>query len=185
MSDDFLDGDEDAIVDDSGSSAEKKKRVGFLPAIVLQILKWAAIVLGMIIFVVTIVIITLQVIGANQPGRTRTDITEDYIENLPIFDFFELDEMRGVTNDEVRNTFVVQIQLGYNQGDAQIVNEIIQRRVQIVDQVLLWFSSQSASYLINANNREEIRSRIRALINQIMTRDIREVRFTNFQILNF
>ncbi|NCN04221.1 MAG: hypothetical protein GW949_01195 [Spirochaetales bacterium] len=185
MSDDFLEGDEDVGGGDSGASEGGKKRVGFMPAIVIQILKWAAIVLGMIIFVVTIVVITLNILGTGTSNANRTDVTEDYRENLPVYEFFDMEEFRGVTADEVRNTYVVNIQLGYDAGDSVTVNEIIGRRVQLTDQILLWFSSQNAAYLLNANNREEIRSRVRALVNQIMTRDIKEVRFTNFQILNF
>ncbi len=185
MSDDFLEGDDDLTGGESSAPDSGKRKVGFLPAIVLQIFKWVAIVLGMIIFVVTIVIVTLQVIGGVGPGGPRTTITEDYVESLPMFDYFELAELRGVTADEVRNTYVVTIQIGYRVGDAATANEIILRRVQITDQILLWFSSQNAAYLMNSQNREEIRSRLKALINQIMTRQIQEVRFTNFQVLNF
>lgn len=184
MSDDFLDAD-DEVGGDAGASEGSKKRVGFLPAIVIQILKWAAIVIGLIIFVVTIVIVTLNIIGAGSPGQARTDITEDYAENLPIYEYYALDELRGVTADEVRNTYVVTLQIGYDEGDKVTNNEIIRRRIQIVDQVSLWFASQRAAYLLDARNRAEIQQKLKALINQIMARDVREVRFTNYQVLNF
>ena len=186
MSDDFLEGDDDVAGGaDAGAGDGAKKRVGFLPAIVIQILKWAAIVLGLIIFIVTVVILTLNIIGAGSPGQNRTDVTEDYAENLPIYAYYQLPELRGVTADEVRNTYVVELQIGYDADDEATNNEILLRRVQITDQILLWFSSQQAAYLLNSQNRVEIQSKLKALINQLMTRDIREVRFTNFQVLNF
>jgi flagellar FliL protein len=185
MSDDFLEGDDDVLSAEGSGGKESKQKVGFLPAIVIQVLKWGAIILGLIIFVVTVVIVTLNIIGAGGPGQARTDITEDYQQDLPVYSYYALDELRGITSDEVRRTFVVEVQIGYDEGDDVTLNEILKRKVPMTDILLGWFSDQRAAYLLNNTNREEIRNKIKALLNRILTRDIREVRFTKFQVLDF
>jgi flagellar basal body-associated protein FliL len=85
----------------------------------------------------------------------------------------------------VRRTFVVEVQIGYDEGDDVTLNEILKRKVPMTDILLGWFSDQRAAYLLNNTNREEIRNKIKALLNRILTRDIREVRFTKFQVLDF
>lgn len=181
MSDDFLEGDDEGATPEASDG--QKKRVGFLPAIVIQILKWVAILIGLILLIVTVVVIVLNVMGAGGPGSSRTDVTENYTETLPIYDYYELTELRGTTSDQVRNTYVVQVNIGYDQGDSATQNEILLRRVQIIDELNNWFRNQNAAYLLG--NVEEIRGKLKAIINQMMTLDIREVRFTNYQILNF
>ena len=61
----------DAGVGESSS----KKGPGFL----VTILKWVAIALGALIFIVTIVVITVNVMGLTGRSQTAVPVSEDYV----------------------------------------------------------------------------------------------------------
>ncbi|AHC14593.1 flagellar basal body-associated FliL family protein [Salinispira pacifica] len=186
MGDDFLDGDDDVVAaDDGGSEGGGGQKVGFLPAIVIQILKWAAIIVGAIIFIVTVVVVTLNIMGANQPGQDRVERSESYEGPPPVYSWFaEIPELRGVTSDQVSRTFVVEIRLGYEKDNAAISNSIINQQIPLTDMLNTWFASRSASYLIDIDNRDEIRSQLLAEIQKIVP-EVERVAFTKYQILDF
>ncbi len=184
MGDDFLDGADDVVATDSGGGGGGQK-VGFLPAIVIQILKWVSIIVGAIIFIVTVVVVTLNIMGANQPGQARVPRSEAYEGPPPEYDWYqEIPELRGVTNDQVSRTFVVQVNIGYAVGDESLNNRLIKQTIPLTDMFNTWFASRSAEYLININNREEIRNKLLAEIRKI-TPGVQRIAFTQYQILTF
>jgi flagellar FliL protein len=186
MGDDFLDGDDDVVatdeVSDGGGGGQK---VGFLPAIVIQILKWAAIIVGAIIFIVTVVVVTLNIMGAGQPGQDRIPRSESYEGPPPEYSWYqEIAELRGVTRDQVPRTFVVEIRLGYEKDNSTIANAIIGQTIPLTDMLNTWFASQNANYLLDISNREEIRKRLLAEVQKIVP-EVEQVAFTKYQVLDF
>ena len=70
MSDEMFDQEDEAGGEEQPTTAGKKK-IGFLPAIVIDILKWGAIVIGAIIFIVGYRGITVRFMGTRDRRRHR------------------------------------------------------------------------------------------------------------------
>lgn len=186
MGDDFLDGDDDVVAtEDVGGDGGGGQKVGFLPAIVIQILKWAAIVIVAILFIVTVVFLTLKVMGAGTPGQDRVPRSESYEGPPPVYSWYqEIPELRGVTSDQVARTYVVDVQIGYEFENSGVTNDIINQKIPLTDMLNTWFASQQAEYLLDVNNRDEIRKRLQAEIQKIVP-EVQQVAFTKYQVLDF
>ena len=184
MSDEFLD-EEGAVVDDEMGDVGAPPKAGVLPAIVVQILKWIAIIVGTIIFIVTVVIITLNIMGAGRPSQNRIPRSESYEGPPPVYSWYEeIPELRGVTNDQVSRTFVIEVRLGYEKDNTGTSVKIGDQTIPITDTLNIWFASRSAEYLQGISNREEIRKRLLADLKKIVP-EIETVAFTKYQILDF
>jgi len=186
--DEFLDGDEGASAD-AGAKEGGKAKAPFASAMIMQILKWVAIVIGAVIFVATISFIVVSALGGSSNKNATITESPEYDTRPMQFDYYmEVDEFRGETIDGInggaRNMYIVKLHIGYNSGDKETQNEIISRTIQIQDALLSWFSKQQAGYLRDVNNREAVREQIRQNINTLLVRPIQDIRFTKFEILS-
>ena len=68
----------------SGESASKKGGSGLLP----QLLKWVAIVLGALVFIVTIVVVTVNIMGGAGKSQTPIPISEEYTGQREVLSWF-------------------------------------------------------------------------------------------------
>lgn len=187
MSDEIFDADEEAGGEDQPQQTGKKK-IGFLPAIVIDILKWTAIVVGAIIFIVVVVVITVRQINAgNQATATRLPLGSEYEEGAaPLLEWYsQIGDIRGVTADEVRRTFIVSVHIGYEPESEATLQELISREVQITEAIAEYFSARSVEELQGIENRQRAKQELREEINRIMTNDIREVAFERYEFLEF
>ena len=75
MSDEMFEGEDEGAAEGEGIKAAKK--VGFLPAVVIQIMKWAALGLGAIIFIVTVTVVTINFFGAGSQGAVGPQVSTD------------------------------------------------------------------------------------------------------------
>jgi len=186
---DFLGEDED--VGGADSSAGPKKRIGFIPGIVIQILKWAGVVLGAIIFIVTVVVITLRIMGPGTDPQTRVPRTEAYEARVPILEWHNVmgetaESIRGSTADNPRRTFLVRPYIGYEPERQAVLTELIARNIQIREIINVYFSSRTADQLEGVDNRERVKRELRAEINRILSEgQIREIAFDEYQIVSF
>lgn len=186
--DSFLDNDEEGMGDgkDAGKAGGSPK---FASAFIMQILKWVLIILGATVFVITLVVITLKVMGVGETEKNdRIEPSQEYSTVAEVLSWYgNLGELRGGTkeDDKSRHTYIVQPQVGYADSDAAVQNELISKDIQIKDRLLTWFSSKSSAYLGDIDNREEIRETIKAEINNMLVLKIKDIRFTSYQILEF
>lgn len=187
MSDEMFDQDEEVGGEEPQSTAGKKK-IGFLPAIVIDILKWSAIVIGAIIFIVVTVIITVRFMGqGNQATATRLPLESEYEgESRELLDWYsELGEIRGRTNDEPPHTFIVAAHLGYDPEDEQVLPELLRRSVQIKELISMELASRSIAELEGNENREALKRKLLQDINSLMIDDIREIAFDRYEFIQF
>lgn len=178
MSDDIFDSE-----DDLGSEESAEKKGGVLSGLAIQILKWVAIVIGAILFIVTVVVVTLNILQGDEPaGQAFIPSSEVMAEALPLPSFFGgLGEIRGTTSDGAM--FVVQLQLGYEEGNARIAAELSQRTPQLRDRSRNFFARRTVDALRPANE-EVLKAELMEELNAIMIgRPIREVLFDEFQVL--
>lgn len=182
--DEFLDSDEGG---ESGGQKEGGKGGNpFASAMILQILKWAAIIVGFLILVVTVSVIVFNVLGgANKQNEDMVESPEYSTAPLDGDWYNEIPEFRGETNDENnRSMYVIKIHIMYPTGDRELQNQLIRRTIQIQDQLLTWFSRQNSGYLREIENRESIRETIKQQINKMLPRAVTDIRFTKFEILS-
>lgn len=187
MSDEMFDQDEEVAAEEQQSTAGKKK-IGFLPAIVIDILKWSAIVIGAIIFIVVTVIITVRIMGqGTQATATRLPLESEYeSDSQELLDWYsELGEIRGRTNDDVPRTFIVAPHIGYLPGDEGVLPELIQRSVQIKEMISMELAARSINELEGNENRARIKRRLLEQINSMMIEDVRDIAFDRYEFIEF
>ena len=108
--------DEDSGIDlgeDSETAAAPAKKGG-LGGILPTILKYVALALGAIVLIVTVVIITMNVMGGNKTRQTQVPISEEYKEYAEELDWYQsLGEIQTRTSDASHASVLVNIFLGY------------------------------------------------------------------------
>jgi flagellar FliL protein len=186
MSDQLFDTEEEVASEESSTGG---RRVGFLPGMLIQILKWAGIIIGAIIFIVTVVVLTLNFMGAGT-DTAQTQIpegTEEYESDVPVLSWYSnISEIRGSTADQPRQTFIVAPHIGYRPGQQQVENELINRKIQIREIMAVYFSSRTADELLGAENRERVKQELKRRINDIMTSgQVADIAFDRYQIVEF
>lgn len=181
--DDDLDLNDDSGSDDLGSSSKKKK--GGLGGVFPGLLKWVAIGLGAVILIVTVVFITVKIVGGNQAAVPSVPITEEYTSNKEILDWYSsLGTIRTKTSDVNPASVIVEVVLGYKKEDKATSAEITQRTVELKDFLRRYFTQKSYEEL-RPQNEEELRIEIRNAINDsiLSSSKIKDVRFMQLDVI--
>ena len=165
----------DAGVGESSS----KKGPGFL----VTILKWVAIALGALIFIVTIVVITVNVMGLTGRSQTAVPVSEDYVPLQEPLEWYQsIGNIQTRSSDVPPASIMVDIALGYTAGDKEAPSELSSRSIELRDFLRSFFHGKTAAELQNENR---IKVEIRNFINDnVLTRTrVRDVRFTRYDII--
>lgn len=181
MSDDMFDTEDELTPDEAGG-----KTGGFLPSIVVQILKWVAIAIGVIVFIVTIVVITVNLLFEGRDQQTGLLASEEYRSAPPRRAWSsDLEEIRTRTADSTPSTVIVDINLGFEEGATQIQSEILARRPQLRDLVRNFLGTKTAREL-RPENEQTIKDELRRMINDAMPGEpIREIAFDRLEVVEF
>jgi len=181
--------DEEQSFDD-GLAAEEdlsvSNKVGFLPAALMKILKWAAIAIGAVIFIVTVVILTMQFINRGAQPQTYVAVTEEYEGTTPTYEYYDnIPEIRGRTADKTPATVIVKVNVGYDMGDKEVQSELIARTPKLRDMLRNYFTKKTMAEL-QPQYEEQLKEEIKEMINRIMSNGkIREVIFLEFNVVEF
>jgi flagellar protein FliL len=183
MSDEMFEPEDDV----GGGEEPGKRRVAFLPGIVIQILKWVAIILGSIIFIVTVVVITVNILNKGNRAQGQEPLSQSYQATKPIYAYFsEIGEIRGRTADQVPHTVIVEPVLGFDPANKALQAELSQRAPEIRDIVLRYFISKKANQLDGASNMQRVKDDLREEINRILAHGkIAEVFFKSYNVVEF
>ena len=187
MSDEIFDTEEEVGGEEQQAQAGKKK-IGFLPAIVIDILKWTAIVIGGIIFIVVVVVITVRTMNqGTRATATRLPLQSEYEEGRAelLSWFSQIGDIRGTTADAVRQTYIVNPHIGYDPDNEAVLPELIQREIQINEAIAIYFSSRTVDQLEGVENRQRVKRELREEINRIMTNNVRDVAFDRYEFIEF
>jgi flagellar FliL protein len=187
MADDMFDAEEDVVGAEEAQPGQK--RVGFLPGVLIQVLKWTGIILAVIIFIVTVVVITVRFLDRGNPGQTRAPLSEDYASVVPPWAYFgQIGELRGTTADEVRTTYVIQPYLGYDPDDADLATELIEREIQLVGLFNDYFGTHTTDELEGdrGQNRLAVKRDLIDQINRLLVDgQIEDIVFRAYQFMPF
>ncbi|MCH5282766.1 MAG: flagellar basal body-associated FliL family protein [Treponema sp.] len=181
MADDDMD---DGLGDDDvggGSSPKKGGGGGFLPTL----LKYVALGLGAIILIVTVVIITMNIVGGNKPAAAAIPISEDYKEMAEELDWYQgIGEIQTRSSDPIPASIVVNIFMGYKKEDKVTSTEITAQRIPIRDFLRNYFAGKTAEAL-SPRNEEKLKIEIRNEINDsILSRGkIRKISFDKLNVV--
>ncbi len=165
--------DEEKFLEEDGASIEEEdsgEKAGFIPGILLVVLKWGAIGLAFIVLVVTISWATFNLFIKGKTSSIAPDYstTQDRVQ-IPM-EFFsnQLDDIRGRTSDVPSKTFMAAFKLGYEKGNTAVQTELIDKTEIIRNEILKYLGSKTENDL-STNNFEKIESDIKSRINLLMT----------------
>lgn len=166
----------------TGESEKKSKGIGgLLPTL----LKWVAIVLGAIILIVTVVVITMKIVGGNTAQQAVIPVSQEYGSKREVLDWYtSLGQVSTKTSDSIPASVIVEVVLGYKQADKAASTEITQRQIEIKDYLRRYFTELTVEDL-RPRNEEKRRIEIRNAINDdiLSSSKIRDVRFLSLQII--
>jgi flagellar FliL protein len=167
-----------------GAEAQPSKKVGFLPGIVIQMLKWVALGLGAIIFIVSVVVVTMMFMGTENQGMSQQQISPEYAGKAPVYDWFpNITGVRARTADSPPGMVMVDISIGYEQGNKVVQTELVNRTPQIKDIVRQFFATRKAVDLA-PGKENDLKMELADKINSIMSDGkVRQLVFDNLTIV--
>jgi flagellar FliL protein len=184
MSDsDELDLNEGGEAADGEKGAAPKKGSG-LKALLPNILKFAAIGLGAVIFIVTVAVITFNIM--NKGGRSQTSVTDPtnaYVGKRPTFAWYTSIGSITTRTRDTNFSVVVEMLIGYDEGNAGAAAEINSRQYELRDFVRRYFSGKSAVDL-QPENEARLKNEIREILNTTLldTVKARIITFNRFDV---
>ena len=174
--DDVLDGGDG---DEGGGS--KKGGGGLIP----KLLKFVAIGLGALVFIVTVVVITVNLLNSGgKPAQAQIPQTESYIAVKPIYSAYDgIGSITTRTKDATPYNVAVTPVLQYDLNDNSTQTELIARKVELQDFFRRFFSGKYMSEL-QPENEIKLKNEIKELINtqQLDKARVRNVLFTTFDL---
>ena len=181
--DDFLEGGD--VEADSGSA---KKKGGGLGNLLPNILKFVAIGLGAMVFIVTVCVITYNIM--NKGGKSQTVISDPnspYVGKRPVYGYYDsIGSMTLKTSDfPISSTVTVDMIIGYDAEDQTASQELSSRRFELRDFIRRFFSGKKAADL--APDREEaLKAEIREMLNTrfLDSRGARVILFNKLDVMN-
>ncbi len=184
MSDDIFDSDDDVVGGEEAGPGGQKK-VGFLGGMLIQILKWVAIGLGAIVFIVTVVVITVNIITGNQASQTALTTSDGYEGTWEELGWYSaIGEIRGRTADENPATFIVEVQLGYDEENRTLYNTIVAQTPRITHFIRQYFANKTLGELPPNVPEGQLLDEIKQQLNRLLSGgQIQEVIFTSFNVL--
>jgi len=168
------------------SASPKKKKGGGLRALLPTILKFAAIGIGALIFIVTVSVITYNIM--NSGGKQQTVVTDPsspYIGRRPIYSWYtDIGTVSTRTKDATNYTVSVTMHIGYDQNDTAASSELNGRRYELQEFVRRFFAGKTAEDLQGTD--KELRLK-REIIEQLNTRyldtaKVREIVFVQLVV---
>ena len=132
--------------DSPGIDAPKKGSglAGILP----NLLKFVAIGLGALIFIVTVSVITNKIMSKDGQSQTVIPSNSPFVGARPTYSFFTLiGPVRTSTRDPIPHSVVVEVIIGYNENDNAAAQELTARLYELQDFVRIFFKSKMASEL--------------------------------------
>lgn len=177
--------DEDSFLDEDvavGQDAEVGQKVGFLPALILKILKWAAVVVAAVIFIVTVVVITMRIMNQGRPSGSVPVVSPEYSAAPPTYSYYEnFDDIRTRTADDAPYTVVAKVALGYEEGNKGIQNELVDRTSLLQHVIRSYFASKTAAQL---RNEDVVLQELLQAVNSVMaTGKIKQVLLLDYNII--
>ena len=177
--------DDDLGLDDNDDvTASVPQKKGGMGGLLPTLLKWIAIIVGAIILIVTVVVITMNIMNKNGSGATAVlPVSSEYSKKRENIAWYtSLGQIQAQTDDTPPATYIVDIALGYKEDDKNASSEITKRQIQIKEFLRRYFSAKSIKEL-GIEYEDKMKIEIRNGINDDILADsiILDVIFQNPQ----
>jgi flagellar FliL protein len=163
--------DTDDMLDEGGEPAGggAKKPAG-AGALLPNLLKFVAIGLGAVIFIVTVTAITFNFMNKGGKSQTVTsDSSPSYVGKRPEYLYFNsIGVVRTRTKDVASHSVVVEMGIGYDMNDKNAQTELTTRLYELQDFVRNFFSSKYAEELSTENEARLKTEIIEALNTRVL-----------------
>jgi len=179
MDDDGLDlGGEDVGGVEGGK--QKGGSSGFLPTL----LKFIAIGLGALIFIVTVAVITFKILSSRGESQTVLDPTSEYIGTRPQYATFSLIGQINTRTRDQNHTVVVDMLLEYDLNNNAAQTELTGRVNQLRDFTRNYFASKYYSEL-EPESEGRLKQEIREILNTryLDTAKVRGILFNKLDVM--
>jgi flagellar FliL protein len=178
--------DDDMEGGESPEASTAKKDKGGLKNLLPTILKFAAIGIGALVFIVTVAVITYNLM--NKGGKSQTVVTDPlspYIGNQPVYAWYtDIGQVTTRTRDTTNYTVTVDVKLAYDQTDTAAFSELSGRKIQLQAFVRRYFAGKYSNEL-QVENEARLQLEIKEMLNTrfLSTARVREVEFTRFDVM--
>jgi flagellar FliL protein len=177
---------QDLNLEDVGAGAEDvagPRRGGLLSGMLLNILKWVAIGIGVIIIVVTTTVLTFRVLNKGNSQAGLAALSPAYsAQAKPWASYDNIEQIRGQTADDNPAVFLLQVSLGYDPADKNVSVEIGERQREIQDIILKDISQKQAAEL-SPSHYGDLQAELLSRINMFMrTGKVKSVMFRQFVV---
>jgi len=162
---------------------EVGRKIGFLPAVAIKILKWAALAIAAVIFVVTVVVITVSIMGRGTKTAGYPVSSPEYQAKQAPQSYYNIGEIRGRTADVNPTTFLISVQLGYEQNNKAIQTELVARTPQLEDLIRSFFASKTSDQLSSDHDAELKQELLTDINNILISGKIESVVFPEFNVV--
>jgi len=171
--------DDSGMDDGLGMDGAKPKKAG----LVSTLLKYIAIVLAALIFIVTVVVITVNLMAKRGQSHSDYPIAEEYRDSREVLQYYSaIGQIKALTSDLIPATVIVNIELGYPTNDKATPQELTARLVELKDFLRAYFHKKTIAEL---RQEEKIKIEIRNEINDniLSKTKIKGVAFTQYDII--
>lgn len=149
-----------------------------------RILMFAGIGLGAVIFIVTVVVITVGIINKQGRPAVTVSVSEEYQQATPVYQYVTtIGEIRARTIDKEPSSLVIKLNLGFDLSDKEAPNMVTQRLPQLRDFLRSYFSQKFAQDL-TPDKESVLKEELRENINRILSKpSLKEVLFEKFDVV--
>ena len=180
-------GDDDALDlggdDVAGVDSGAKKSWGLF-GILPNLLKFVAIGLGALIFIVTVAVITYKILNSRGEAQTVMDPTSEYIGKRPQYSTFTLIGQLNTRTRDQTHTVVVDMLIEYDLNNNAAQTELTGRVNQLRDFTRNYFAGKYYSDL-TPENEDKLKQEIREILNNrhLDTARVRGILFNKLDVM--
>ena len=159
------DSDELDLEGGEGPGIDTPKKASGLAALLPNLLKFVAIGIGALIFIVTVSVITYTILNKSGQSQTVIPANSPFVGARPQYSVFtSIGIIRTSTKDPIPYAVVVDMVVGYDLNDNAASTEFTGRLYELRDFVRMYFRSKMADEL-KPENEARIKQEIVELLN--------------------
>ena len=159
------DSDELDLEGGEGPGIDAPKKASGLAALIPNLLKFVAIGLGALIFIVTVSVITYNILNKGGQSQTAIPSNSPFVGARPQYSVFtSIGLIRTSTRDTIPYSVVVDMVIHYDMNDNAASSEFTGRLYELRDFVRMFFRSKSADEL-KPENEPRLKQEIIELLN--------------------
>ncbi|GHV91522.1 flagellar basal body protein FliL [Spirochaetia bacterium] len=150
--------------DAGGGESSAPKKASGLGALLPNLLKFVAIGIGALIFIVTVAAITFNIMNKGGKSQTAvTDPTSAYVGKRPEYAWYtNIGPVTTRTRDEAVYSVTIDMIIGYDLNNAAATTEFGTRQYELRDFVRSYFRGKYAAEL---ENEDRLKQEIKEILN--------------------